>query len=202
MVAATMSKTAVTQPHKNCVERYRWTIMEGIVFPSTVLVCFLSVVTQHITHVWTTHNVRDITPSRGLLKTPQFTLFKANDLRWREACSRSSGLPFQCSIVDVSTFLLELLDKNLSFSTFKVYLAGISACHVRLNRVTPGAHPLTVQFLKGVCRLRPLINPKVPSWAWAVALRGSLSSIWAYRVRWYEVSFIQNCTSSRFDFCV
>lgn len=37
-------------------------------------------------------------------------------------------LPFQCSIVDVLPFYLELLDKCRSFSTITVYLAAISEC--------------------------------------------------------------------------
>lgn len=36
------------------------------------------------------------------------------------------------------------------FSTIKVYLAEISACHVGFNWITSGAHPLTMRLLKGV----------------------------------------------------
>lgn len=42
-------------------------------------------------------------------------------------------LPFQGSIVDVLTFLQELL--GLSLSVTKVYLAGVSTCHVCFDRV-------------------------------------------------------------------
>ncbi|XP_013877385.1 uncharacterized protein LOC106527140 [Austrofundulus limnaeus] len=44
--------------------------------------------------------------------------------RW---CKNRHLDPFQCAIGDVLTFLQELLDKGLSFSTIKVYLAAISA---------------------------------------------------------------------------
>lgn len=87
--------------------------------------------------------------------------------KWRafeQWCQDRHVLPFQCSIVDVLTFLQELLDRGLSFSTIKVYLAAISACHVGFDGVTPGAHPLTMRFLKGVRRLRPVLKPSVPSW--------------------------------------
>lgn len=50
--------------------------------------------------------------------------------------------------MDVLTFLQELLDKGLSFSTIKVYLAAISACHFGFDGVTPGAHLLAVRFWK------------------------------------------------------
>ncbi|XP_073320639.1 uncharacterized protein [Pagrus major] len=93
--------------------------------------------------------------------------------KWRafeQWCQDRNVLPFQCSIVDVLTFLQELLDKGLSFSTIKVYLAAISPCHVGFDGVTPGAHPLAMHFLKGVRRLRPVFKPSVPSWDLALVL--------------------------------
>ena len=87
--------------------------------------------------------------------------------KWRafeQWCEDQNVLPFQCSIVDVLTFLQGLLDKGLSFSTIKVYLAAISACHIGFDGVTPGAHPLAVRFLKGVRRLRPVVKSSIPSW--------------------------------------
>ena len=72
--------------------------------------------------------------------------------------------------MDVLTFLQELLDKGLSFSTIKVYLAAISACHVGFDGETPGAHPLAMRFLKGVRRLRPVFKPSIPSWDLALVL--------------------------------
>lgn len=53
-------------------------------------------------------------------------------------------VPFQCSIVDVLTFLQELLDNSLSYSTIKVYWTDMSTCHVGLDGLTPGARPLNV----------------------------------------------------------
>ncbi|XP_047229391.1 uncharacterized protein LOC124872980, partial [Girardinichthys multiradiatus] len=87
--------------------------------------------------------------------------------KWRafvQWCEDKHIVPFQCSMVEVLTFLQDLLDKGLSFSTIKVYLAAISACHIGFKGVTPGAHPLAVRFLKGVRRLRPVIKPSFPSW--------------------------------------
>lgn len=43
-------------------------------------------------------------------------------------------------------FLQELLDKGLSISTIKVYLAAVSTCHVGFDGVTLGAHPLAMRF--------------------------------------------------------
>ena len=83
---------------------------------------------------------------------------------------------FQCSTVDVLMFLQELLDQGFSFSTIKVYLAAISACHVGFDRATPGTHPLTMHFLKGVHRLRPEVKPSIPSWDWALLLEALCGS--------------------------
>ncbi|XP_053351317.1 uncharacterized protein LOC128520900 [Clarias gariepinus] len=87
--------------------------------------------------------------------------------KWRafeQWCQEHNVLPFQCSMVEILSFLQKLLEKGLFFSTIKVYLAAISACHVGFDGVSPGAHPLAVRFLKGVRRLRPTARSSVPSW--------------------------------------
>ena len=91
-------------------------------------------------------------------------LYAYNWRAFEQWCEDQNVLPFQCSIVDVLTFLQGLLDKGLSFSTIKVYLAAISACHIGFDGVKPGAHPLAVRFLKGVRRLRPVVKSSIPSW--------------------------------------
>lgn len=48
------------------------------------------------------------------------------------------------------------------FSTNKIYLAAISACHVGFGGVPIGQHPLIKRFMKGAHRLRR--KPLVPSW--------------------------------------
>lgn len=71
-------------------------------------------------------------------------------LKWRAFeswCQDRHLVPFQCSAVDILSFLQELLELGCSFSTIKVYLSAISACHVGFEGVTPGAHPLTVRFI-------------------------------------------------------
>ncbi|XP_065325845.1 uncharacterized protein LOC134621241 [Pelmatolapia mariae] len=98
--------------------------------------------------------------------------------KWRafeQWCQDRHTLPFQCSIVDVLTFLQELLDKGLSFSTIKVYLAAISACHIGFDGVTPGAHPLAIRFLKGVRQLRPMLKSSVPAWDLSLVLEALCS---------------------------
>jgi len=45
-------------------------------------------------------------------------------------------------------FLQELLDKFLTFSTIKAYLAAISTCHDGFDGVMPGPHPLAMRFFR------------------------------------------------------
>ncbi|XP_063350743.2 uncharacterized protein LOC134642723 [Pelmatolapia mariae] len=100
--------------------------------------------------------------------------------KWRafeQWCQDRHTLPFQCSIVDVLTFLQELLDKGLSFSTIKVYLAAISACHIGFDGVTLGAHHLAIRFLKGVRRLRPVLKSSVPAWDLSLVLEALCSPL-------------------------
>lgn len=74
------------------------------------------------------------------------------------------------------TFLQELVDKGPFFSTVMVYLAAISACHVGLDGVTFGAHPLAMHFLKGVRQLRPVVKSRVRSWDLALVLEALCGS--------------------------
>lgn len=67
-------------------------------------------------------------------------------------------------------FLQDLLDKGRAFSTVKVYLSAISACHVGINSGTIGQHPLVCRFMRGARRLHPVSKPLVPPWDLSVVL--------------------------------
>lgn len=67
---------------------------------------------------------------------------------FEEWCQDRHIPPFQCSGVDVLTLLQELLE-GLSLSTIKVYLAVISAYHIGIDVVIPGAHLLVIFFERG-----------------------------------------------------
>ena len=51
------------------------------------------------------------------------------------------------------------------------YLAAISTVHEKCDGVSPGAHPLATQFLRGVRRSRPSQKPLLPSWDLQMVLR-------------------------------
>ncbi|KAL0169055.1 hypothetical protein M9458_037277, partial [Cirrhinus mrigala] len=59
----------------------------------------------------------------------------------------------------------------LSHSTLKVYVAAISAYHAPLGGLSVGKDPLVIRFLRGVLRLRPPVQPHVPTWDLAVVLK-------------------------------
>lgn len=94
-------------------------------------------------------------------------------LKWRvfeDWCTRKRVIPFQCAVSDILCFLQNLMNNGRAFSTIKVYLAAISACHVGFEGVSVGRHPLICRFMKGVKRLRPVSKCLVPSWDLAMVL--------------------------------
>lgn len=58
-------------------------------------------------------------------------------------------IPYQSFTFEILCFLQDLLDRAKAFSTVKVYLAAISAFHIRFNNNTVGRHPpLLSRFMK------------------------------------------------------
>ena len=64
----------------------------------------------------------------------------------------------------ILTFLQDLLDKGRAFSTVKVYLAAISACHIGFGDKSAGQHPIVCRFMKGARRLRPVLRSLAAPW--------------------------------------
>ena len=73
-------------------------------------------------------------------------------------------VPFQASVADILTFLQDRLDLGNAFSTIKVYLAAISACHLGFDGKTVGKQPLVCQFIKGALRDHPVSRSLFPTW--------------------------------------
>lgn len=65
--------------------------------------------------------------------------------------------------VEHFSVLQELLHRRRAFSTSKVYLAVILACHVGFGNTHFGQHVL-IRFMKGACWLTLVQRPLVPSW--------------------------------------
>lgn len=81
-----------------------------------------------------------------------------------------STFDFQCSVVELLCFLLDLVDKGKAFLTIKVYLAAISACHVGFGDRSAGQHPLISGFMKGAKRKLAVSRPLVPLWDLSIVL--------------------------------
>ncbi len=99
---------------------------------------------------------------------------RAYALKWNlfvEWCSSHHKDPRRCSIRAVLSFLQQGLERRLSPSTLKVYVAAISAHHNPVEGRLVGKHDLVVRFLRGARRLNPPRPPSLPSWDLALVLR-------------------------------
>ncbi len=88
-------------------------------------------------------------------------------LKWNlfvDWCSSRREDPRRCPIAVVLSFLQDGLERRLSPSTLKVYVAAIAAHHDAVNGKSVGKHDLVVRFLRGARRLNPPRPHLVPSW--------------------------------------
>ncbi len=69
------------------------------------------------------------------------------------------------------SFLQQGLERRLSPSTLKVYIAAISAHHEPIEGRSLGKHDLVIRFLRGAKRLNPPRPPSLPSWDLVLVLR-------------------------------
>ncbi len=87
-------------------------------------------------------------------------------------CSSRREDPRRCTIGVVLSFLQERLERRLSPSTLKVYVAAIAAHHDAVDGRSLGKHDLIVRFLRGARRLNPPRPPLMPSWDLSIVLAG------------------------------
>ncbi|KAI2647619.1 Tyrosine recombinase slr0733 [Labeo rohita] len=83
---------------------------------------------------------------------------QAYALRWglfADWCSSRGEDPQRCTIAVVLSFLQEKLERRLSPSTLKVYVAAIAAYHDAVDGTSLGKHQLIVRFLRGARRVNP-----------------------------------------------
>ncbi|KAI2666099.1 ORF V: Enzymatic polyprotein [Labeo rohita] len=100
---------------------------------------------------------------------------QAYALRWGlfvDWCSSRGEDPQRCTIAVVLSFLQEKLERRLSPSTLKVYVAAIAAYHDAVDGTSLGKHQLIVRFLRGARRVNPPRPHPIPSWDLSVTLQG------------------------------
>ncbi len=88
-----------------------------------------------------------------------------------EWCSSHREDPRRCPIRVVLSFLQQGLERRLSPSTLKVYVAAIAANHDPVEGKSVGNHDWVVRFLRGARRLDPPRPPSIPSWDLSLVLR-------------------------------
>ncbi len=79
-------------------------------------------------------------------------------------CSSRQEDPRRCTIGVVLSFLQESLERRLSSSTLKVYVAAFAAHHGAVDGRSLRKYDLIVRFLRGARRLNPPRSPLMPSW--------------------------------------
>ncbi len=92
---------------------------------------------------------------------------QAYRLKWDlfvDWCSPRREDPRRCPIAVVLSFLQDGLERRLSPSTLKVYVAAIAAHHDAVDGKSLGKHDLVIRFLRGARRLNPPRPHLVPSW--------------------------------------
>ncbi len=95
-------------------------------------------------------------------------------LKWNlfaEWCSSHREDPRRCPIRVVLSFLQQGLERRLSPSTLKVYVAAIAANHDPVEGKSVGKHDWVVRFLRGARRLNHPRPPSIPSWDLSLVLR-------------------------------
>ncbi len=95
-------------------------------------------------------------------------------LKWNlfvEWCTSHREDPRRCPIRVVLSFLQQGLERRLSPSTLKVYVAAIAANHDPVEGKSVGKHDWVVRFLRGARRLNPPRPPSIPSWDLSLVLR-------------------------------
>ncbi len=88
-------------------------------------------------------------------------------LKWNlfvDWCSPCREDPCRCPIAVMLSFLQDGLERRLSPSTLKVYVAAIAAHHDAVDSKSVGKHDLVIRFLRGARRLNPPRPHLVPSW--------------------------------------
>ncbi len=94
-------------------------------------------------------------------------------LKWNlfvDWCSSHREDPRRCPVRVVLSFLQEGLERRLSPSTLKVYVAAIAAHQDAVDGKSLGKHDLVIRFLRGARRLNPPRPTSVPSWDLSLVL--------------------------------
>ncbi len=103
-------------------------------------------------------------PSTRCLYALKWSIFSA----W---CQDRNLEPVTSEVSVVLSFMQEMLDKQRSSSTIKVYVAAIAAFHAPVAGSSVGRDSAVIQFLRGARRMNPQRPRTVPPWDLRTILR-------------------------------
>lgn len=70
------------------------------------------------------------------------SLYNSKWCVFEELCILRGRVACQIYVPNILSFQQDLMDKRRTFSTIKVYLAAISACHIGFDNTSAGCCPL------------------------------------------------------------
>ncbi|KAI2645254.1 Gag-Pro-Pol polyprotein [Labeo rohita] len=126
-------------------------------------------------HVWSPAVIDTITQARAPSTRQLYALKWHVFTRW---CASRGEDPQRCGLGAVLSFLQQGLEKRLSASTLKVYVAAVAANHDLVDGRSLGKHDLIrkhdliIRFLRGTRRINPPRPRLIPSWDLSVVLLG------------------------------
>ncbi|XP_055954504.1 uncharacterized protein LOC126811206 isoform X1 [Patella vulgata] len=84
--------------------------------------------------------------------------------RWIQYCGKKKISIIQSSIADVTSFLTELFETGLSYSSLNTARSALSAMGIIIQGHSVGTHPVISKFMRGVFNLRPSKPRHMVTW--------------------------------------
>ncbi len=101
--------------------------------------------------------------------------------------------PVTSDVSVVLSFLQEMLDKQRSSSTIKVYVAAIAALHAPIAGRSVGRDSVVSQFLRGARRMNPPCPRTIPPWDLPTVLRVLKGSpVWTIAILEPQSALVEN----------
>ena len=67
-------------------------------------------------------------------------------------------------VLQILDYLTHLVELGRATSTVRGYITAISKRHTLVEGHALALHPLVAQWRKGLCQMKPVTSPALPSW--------------------------------------
>jgi len=108
------------------------------------------------------HGLQDLKLPPNVVQLLQFSCkdstwnrYQSTLAKFREFCIKRKTSPFRPDISIVLSFLTELYESGLSYSSINAAKSALSTCLGKVEDTQIGEHPLVVRLMKGVAKSRP-----------------------------------------------